>query len=707
MLVETGFISNPDEEQRLNDPGYRSRAGAAAITDGVSARISSARRRRARWYAARAAGDQAGESARRASSVAASRANTRRGPATPPCYHRGCRHASNPACRSACCPTPSSTRSPPAKSSSGRRPWSRNWSRTRSTPAPRRIDIDLEEGGIRLIRVRDDGGGMDAGDIAAGGVAPRDQQDRHRSTTSKQVATLGFRGEALPSIASVSRFALTSRPRGAARTARRLEVDGGKVGARRAARASARHHGRGARPVLQRAGAAQVPARRTHRARPRRGVAALAGAGAARRRTARRAQRQAVATQYRAGRATAGAGCSALARGARRGLHRRTALRVDHAARRPAPARLGRRCRLHRAPAPTSSTSTSTAAACATASSRTRCARPMPTCCSMAGIRPTCCSWNSIRAASTSTCIRPSTRCASATAGWCTTSSTARCTRRWPAPAPASRAPMRRCSATDGACARGAAQWRRAAAVADGACRCARRARALCRAVCAARAEHRRVDADACGRGAAADDGRPAAAAARLRAGAAARHLHPRRERRRPGRSSTCTRRTNASATNGSRPRRTATASAASRCWCRCRWRCPSARPTSPSARPATLAAAGLRAARAAARSRCCCARAGLLAAWRRRALLRDVLGRPARTRRQPPRGRGAQRTAVDDGLPRFGARQPAPDRARNECPAARHGSDRTLRAVQPRPSDLGAVRPGRDRPMVPARTLR
>jgi N-acetylmuramoyl-L-alanine amidase len=34
MLIETGFITNPSEEQRLNDPGYRSRL-AAAITDGV------------------------------------------------------------------------------------------------------------------------------------------------------------------------------------------------------------------------------------------------------------------------------------------------------------------------------------------------------------------------------------------------------------------------------------------------------------------------------------------------------------------------------------------------------------------------------------------------------------------------------------------------------------------------------------------------
>src|SRR5690606_39123096 len=80
--------------------------------------------------------------------------------------------------------------------------------------------------------------------------------------------------------------------------------------------------------------------------------------------------------------------------------------------------------------------------------------------------------------------------------------------------------------------------------------------------------------------------------------------------------------------------------------------------------------------------------------------------GRPARTWRKPPRGRAARRTAVDDGLPWRGPRQPQAHPSRDERPAARDGSHRTLRAMQPWPSDLGTVRPGRDRPLVPARTL-
>ena len=92
----------------------------------------------------------------------------------------------------------------------------------------RRIDIDLEDGGIRLIRIRDDGGGIEPGELPL--AVSRHATSKIASIDDlESVATLGFRGEALPSVASVSRFRLTSRRAGSEHGAL-LQVEGGKVG---------------------------------------------------------------------------------------------------------------------------------------------------------------------------------------------------------------------------------------------------------------------------------------------------------------------------------------------------------------------------------------------------------------------------------------------------------------------------------------------
>lgn len=92
----------------------------------------------------------------------------------------------------------------------------------------RRVDIDLEEGGVRLIRIRDDGGGIAPGELPL--AVQRHATSKIGSLDDLEtVATLGFRGEALPSIASVSRFLIASR-RAEDAHATALPVDGGNIG---------------------------------------------------------------------------------------------------------------------------------------------------------------------------------------------------------------------------------------------------------------------------------------------------------------------------------------------------------------------------------------------------------------------------------------------------------------------------------------------
>jgi DNA mismatch repair protein MutL len=101
-----------------------------------------------------------------------------------------------------------------------------------------RVEIDVEEGGTRLIRVRDDGDGIGADDLPLA-VLPHATSKIATLEDLERVRTLGFRGEALPSIASVSRFALTSRT-AAQDNAWRIEVSAGRTSAAKPA-----PHGRG------------------------------------------------------------------------------------------------------------------------------------------------------------------------------------------------------------------------------------------------------------------------------------------------------------------------------------------------------------------------------------------------------------------------------------------------------------------------------
>ena len=91
----------------------------------------------------------------------------------------------------------------------------------------RRIDVEIEAGGMRLIRVRDDGAGIAAADLPLA-VAAHATSKIASFDDLLNVATLGFRGEALASIASVSRFALTSRAQGAAQAAH-IEVHASRL----------------------------------------------------------------------------------------------------------------------------------------------------------------------------------------------------------------------------------------------------------------------------------------------------------------------------------------------------------------------------------------------------------------------------------------------------------------------------------------------
>ncbi|WP_239805904.1 DNA mismatch repair endonuclease MutL [Croceicoccus hydrothermalis] len=90
----------------------------------------------------------------------------------------------------------------------------------------RQISVTLEQGGLKGIEVTDDGIGMTPEEIAL--ALERHATSKLPDEAIEEVATLGFRGEALPSIASVARLTIESRPRSASQGWRRV-VDHGET----------------------------------------------------------------------------------------------------------------------------------------------------------------------------------------------------------------------------------------------------------------------------------------------------------------------------------------------------------------------------------------------------------------------------------------------------------------------------------------------
>ena len=88
--------------------------------------------------------------------------------------------------------------------------WLRSYWENSIDAASTKIDIDIEQGGSKLIHIRDNGTGIHKDDLTL--ALSRHATSKIRNLDDlEHIQSLGFRGEALPSIASISRMSITSR----------------------------------------------------------------------------------------------------------------------------------------------------------------------------------------------------------------------------------------------------------------------------------------------------------------------------------------------------------------------------------------------------------------------------------------------------------------------------------------------------------------